>query len=1150
MDNQSQSIWQGMYEQWSQWLIVPRNIPSEPLEAQQAQKIVGYVLLLAIGAGLNLIFRWLFDSMDAFALIAFLLAAGLYVSARVMNYKTIVTLTILSTLVSPFLVLILNSVLPSTTTLIFLYIFALFFASQFLSLRDNLIVGSLVIVTALVLNGFLAENNVVNLLRLSVPVLILAILGLLNARSRLNLLTVLQEQETPDTPRFFDSALQLIPDAALIQVEKQIVAANDAAARLFKIKRELLISLPMNNFMNPESSGNYKLDQDADSLTVRYDDKLKIANDSSITVTITARSVTYGDQLATLMILRPAEEHDFATIVPPLSDNLDEREATFHAMANLMSDYAYALDVQDQDAVNLAWVSGEVYAKTGLSTDEAIDLKDWSLIIHEDDRAFYELRTRALIKGETRSLEYRIVQKNGDIRWIQDTAYPLVDEASGQVKRILAGASDVTERIEAQETLKTHVVQQAVVAELGLLALNTVDREQIMQHVAVLCEQVLSVGFVSIFEYQTKDQHLVCVNLSRPDSPFKVGEIISNDFLISLEAYTLKSQEAIISEDLADEPRFKPVPSLLQANYGSAAGIMIMGNNNTPYGVLSVYSKITHDFTHDEVYFLQAIANVLGTFIERNRAQSAEREQIEFSEALRDATAAINSRLELPEVLEKIMTYLRQVVPQTQQASIMLRHEDSGHYHTYIAWGFDDNNALGKPDYVFKLDELPTLKYMYDTGEAMYIPDSRLDPRWTIREHTPDLISYLGAPIVVEEEVIGFINLDAFTEAAFSDNDKHRLETFAETVSTAIVNAQKQEDLERKVTQRTAELNEQRNQLETILAGSGDGIFYTGNFEIIYANNTFCRMTGYTLEELKGQPTTIFRPDDVSDDVHKIQDMFGTLPSGEIQRDNVRIRRKDGSYFDAGLTVSRVESSDENTVRSVTIVRDVSKERELEDLKKTFIAAAAHDLRSPISSLQMRMHMIKRQPGKMDYHMERLTYIIERMNRLVNDLLDAQGRIVIRPQNMILQTIVDQVVDILSLEANEKGIGFNYESPADPITILADKHRLEQVLFNLITNAINYTDKDGEITVAYRLDAAAKQVMIDIQDTGVGIPQEEQESIFLPFYRTVNNDRKGNGLGLSITREIVKLHQGTLSVSSVVGQGSTFTVSLPLLETD
>ena len=160
MDNQSQSIWQGMYEQWSQWLIVPRNIPSEPLEAQQAQKIVGYVLLLAIGAGLNLLFRWLFDSMDAFALIAFLLATGLYVSARVMNYKTIVTLTILSTLVTPFLVLILNSVLPSTTALIFLYIFALFFASQFLSLRDNLIVGSLVIVTALVLNGFLAENNV------------------------------------------------------------------------------------------------------------------------------------------------------------------------------------------------------------------------------------------------------------------------------------------------------------------------------------------------------------------------------------------------------------------------------------------------------------------------------------------------------------------------------------------------------------------------------------------------------------------------------------------------------------------------------------------------------------------------------------------------------------------------------------------------------------------------------------------------------------------------------------------------------------------------------------------------------------------------------------------------------------------------------
>src|SRR5690606_25435766 len=129
-----------------------------------------------------------------------------------------------------------------------------------------------------------------------------------------------------------------------------------------------------------------------------------------------------------------------------------------------------------------------------------------------------------------------------------------------------------------------------------------------------------------------KSRKLVCVNISRSDAPVQIGEVIEDSYLSSLPAYTMQLTEPIISDDLADEPRFKPLPQVLQKGYGSGVGITILGNNyQKPYGVLAVYSKLTHDFTHDEVYFLQAVANVLGTFIERNRAQEAEREQAEFA---------------------------------------------------------------------------------------------------------------------------------------------------------------------------------------------------------------------------------------------------------------------------------------------------------------------------------------------------------------------------------------------------------------------------------------------------------------------------------------------------------------------------------------
>jgi len=194
----------------------------------------------------------------------------------------------------------------------------------------------------------------------------------------------------------------------------------------------------------------------------------------------------------------------------------------------------------------------------------------------------------------------------------------------------------------------------------------------------------------------------------------------------------------------------------------------------------------------------------------------------------------------------------------------------------------------------------------------------------------------------------------------------------------------------------------------------------------------------------------------------------------------------------------------------------------------------------------MRMHMIKQQPQKIDYHMERLNYIIDRMNNLVSDLLDSHGRITLKKKTLILQNLLDQVVDILAFESETKGIQFDYTSPDEPYTLLADKHRLEQVFFNLITNAINYTDTGGKITISYHIHQAKNSVMIDIADTGVGIPEDELENIFLPFYRTKDNDRKGNGLGLSITHEIVTLHGGTITVVSVKGKGSTFTVELPL----
>lgn len=777
------------------------------------------------------------------------------------------------------------------------------------------------------------------------------------------------------------------------------------------------------------------------------------------------------------------------------------------------------------------------------SKNYTIDHEAENLTIHYDDELIQEgIASTCKVTVTARSIKYA-----GKLATLM-ILYPKDLSKDSHINTQSISVPD--ENSDAQDRMQTRAVQQGVVAELGLLAFNSNDQYQLMQEIIVLCEQVITPGFVAIFEHNSKNKQLLCVNLSEKATAFQVGEVIEDDYLQSLLAYTLHTGDFVISEDLADETRFKALPVISQTQHASAIGVVIMGNNNIPYGVLAVYSQSTHHFPPDEIYFLQSIANVSANFIERNRAQTAEREQAEFTRALGEATAAINLRLELPEVLGKIITYLQDVVPQTEQASIMLRDEDTELYYHYITWGFAEDTPEASSRYAFSSEDFPLLKDMILTLQPVNIADTSRDTRWIMRDTVSKTRSYMGTPIILDGDVIGFISLHAFTESAFSERDMSRLKTFAETASTAIGNAQKQEGLEQKVQQRTVELNQQSEQLSTILSASGDGIFYAENFQIAFVNEALCTMTGYSLQELIGQPTTIFRPDDAVPNTHKLQSALVTANFGEPWRDTIRLRRKDGTVFEAGLTITRVESSNEDIIRAVTIVRDISKERELEELKKTFIAAAAHDLRSPISSLKMRMHMIKHQPEKIDYHMERLDYIIERMNRLVNDLLDAHGRIVLRPQNIILQEMLDLVVDILSTESEEKGVQFEYESLPDPIIILADKHRLEQVFYNLITNAINYTDSGGTITVAYEVDTGTQTVIVDIRDTGLGIPDDEQENIFLPFYRAKENDRKGNGLGLSITREIVNLHKGDIQIYSKVGKGSIFSVTLPLLSVE
>ncbi len=540
------------------------------------------------------------------------------------------------------------------------------------------------------------------------------------------------------------------------------------------------------------------------------------------------------------------------------------------------------------------------------------------------------------------------------------------------------------------------------------------------------------------------------------------------------------------------------------------------------------------------------------------RTRESEQEQQAMAEALGDIAIALNSSLELDEVLERMLTHLSRVLPY-DAATIMIVEDGEARvirHVGFLARGISEKQLL---DVRFPINEVANLRYMVETGQPVVTPDVRNDPDWiTVSQATEWVHAYVGAPIMIDGEMLGVINVDSAIPGAFNDSHAQRLVAFAAQAAVALRNARLKTELDDLVALRSAQLEREQRLLQAVLDASGEGVVYTEGMTIEYANRALHRMTGYELGELKGQSGLVLVEQDVENPVHMDDwnHILETIKEGEIWREDVRFYRKDGSSFDAGLTVSALKSSSNNTWGTVTIVRDISQEKALDEKKSRFIANAAHELRSPIASLNTRLYMLQRDRDNRDHHLALLERIVDRTNRLVEDLLDLSrfenGVIQLRQHSVILQHIINEVVETQRPEAEARSITIDCQLPPAPVQVNVDPERITQVIINLVRNAIIYTQEGGRIEVRTDLDICAQGkvngVRVWVEDNGPGIAAKDLPNIFQPFYRAGDRSH-GTGLGLSIAREIVQLHQGTLTVTSELGSGSTFCVRLPLTTT-
>jgi len=228
-------------------------------------------------------------------------------------------------------------------------------------------------------------------------------------------------------------------------------------------------------------------------------------------------------------------------------------------------------------------------------------------------------------------------------------------------------------------------------------------------------------------------------------------------------------------------------------------------------------------------------------------------------------------------------------------------------------------------------------------------------------------------------------------------------------------------------------------------------------------------------------------------------------------------------------------------------------EKQMISMRAAALRSASHDVRTPLSTIiTVNETLMAGSTGPLTEIQMDFLQDIDDASRylmdLVNDILDyakaESGMITIVPELTAMVELVDQCVTLVTTKANEVGVTVTAQVSPDVSEIVADPLRIKQILLNMLSNAVKFTDRDGSVSLRVRADG--DRVLISVRDTGRGIAPEHLEHLFNPYYQASREDQSiGTGLGLAILKHLTELHGGTVTVESIVGTGTVFTVDLP-----